>query len=106
MPEISGEDAIGVLGNSATLTFTVTAAKPDVELAGLLWFFTPTGSSSRTLLSPANLTSRYAFSDSLLSLTISNLTLSDQGTYTLEATNAAGMGSDSVHLDVQSEPIA
>ena len=44
---------------------------------------------------------RITFSDNRLSLTITNLNLSDEGVYTLTATNPAGSSSENIFLDVQ-----
>ena len=44
---------------------------------------------------------RITFSKNRLSLTITNLNLSDEGVYTLTATNPAGSSSENIFLDVQ-----
>ena len=89
---------IGVRGRNITLTFDVTGDEPKVLPGEVRWYFTD-GSVTTEVVS----SSRIGFSADRLVLTITNLSISDQGNYTLNATNIIGTGLSSVFLDVQSK---
>ena len=74
---------------------------PTVQINDIRWFFQRTGNSVREEITPS---SHFLFSNDRLTLTIFNLTTqSDNGNYTVEASNIVGTGSDTVALDVQSK---
>ena len=66
-------------------------------------YTTEKGSEILNTSFPAN--SRYNFSDDLLSLTITNLQETDEGNYTLMATNDAGNSSATYNLAAYSKNI-
>jgi hypothetical protein len=87
---------LGVVDKSVTITFGIIDASPTVNASNIWWTFN--GSIV------AN-TSRHRLSVDLLSLTINDLTHSDQGYYTLTATNEAGTNSSSVYLEIEAAPV-
>ena len=90
---------IGVKGNEITLNFTITRDLPlVVPDDGIQWYHT----NDNGLVQIVN-SSRHLFDATVTSLTITNLTLTDQGTYSLSASNIIGNDSDKIFLDVQSE---
>ena len=93
-PELSaigGSEKIGVLGGRVVLAFTVIRAAPPVTSGDIQWLF-----DTEELINP-----RAVFAGDRLSVNITNLTLSDEGEYKIEASTAAGIGSATVSLDVQ-----
>lgn len=87
------DSVIGVAGRSITLTFNITEDNPTVLPNDIQWLFNGT-----ELMIPA---SRGSFSRNRHSLTIHNLSLTDEGTYTLVAINPAGTSQASLYLDVE-----
>ena len=83
---------VGVVNQSATITFAIINAFPSVSLQNIQWMFNNTVIRS----SP-----RYMFSSSRLSLTIFNLQHSDEGYYSMMATNEAGSNTSSVFLEIE-----
>lgn len=71
------------------------------SVTGITWSLTR-GNGETEMLSED---SRHVFDSSRTSLNITDLTLDDQGTYTLTANNIIGNGSDTVFLDVQSKTL-
>ena len=104
------EPVIGLLTRDGSpsqinVTFSITRAKPAVELEDIFWTY-------HTNENPADTTevevlvqnsSKYKFSDDLRTLTIFNLSLSDGGVFMLSATNAAGMDSARQELIIHGE---
>ena len=99
MAAVSSSPLIGAQGTSVTLQFSISDDLPPVKLFDIVWRFTPFGSSAMQLITSNG---RYIFSDDMLSLTIGELIVSDEGSYTLEATTIAGSSSATIFLDVQS----
>ena len=99
MAVVSGNPLIGAEGTPVTLQFSISGDLPPVTPTGIVWQFTPAGSS---VMQTINSNTRYDFSDDMLSLTIGALTAMDEGSYTLEATTTAGSDSATIFLDVQS----
>ena len=95
----SNSPVIGALGTTVTLQFSISDDLPPVISSGIVWQFTPVGSSA---MQPITSSGRYTFSDDMLSLTIGTLIAVDEGSYTLEATTIAGSDSATIFLDVQS----
>ena len=82
---------------SITLSFVVDDDIPPVMLTASDWEFTNSeGSYMLTEDDP-----RFTFSADFTFLTIYPVNVSDEGTYTLTATNEAGSGSASITVDVQ-----
>ena len=86
-------DPLGVVNNSVTLMFRILDASPVVLPSNIEWDFNGVALN--------DLVSQYSFSADRLSLTISNLTHSDEGLYTLTATNEAGIDSASLFLNIE-----
>ena len=86
---------IGVRGQNITLNFNVTGDEPRVVPQHIRWYF-----MSNDITTEVN-GSRFLFSPNRQLLTITNLTLDDEGRYFLNATNIIGTGSSSVYVDVE-----
>ena len=89
---------IGVKGNNVTLSFEITRDVPLVNESGIQWYHV-NDSGDAVLITEG---SRHMFNTNKTSLTISNIDLDDQGTYSLNASNIIGTDSDIVFLDIQS----
>ena len=85
---------IGLLNESITLQFSIIYDSPLVLVESIRWTF-------NDVELVEDIGGRITFSDNRLSLTITNLNLSDEGVYTLTATNPAGSSSENIFLDVQ-----
>ena len=90
---------IALRDQSATLKFTIKRASPDVAPVNIVWTFQP-DHGTPVKLSTAD-DSRYRFSVDRRSLNVSGLQFNDSGTYTLTATNEAGVHSESMQLIVE-----
>ena len=82
---------------SITLSFEVTDDIPPVMLTSSDWMVT--NSEVSHTIDPED--PRYTFSEDFTSLTIDPVIVSDEGTYTLTATNEAGSHSATITVDVQ-----
>ena len=91
------EDLYHLVNDSAMITFAIEQDSPPVALDGIQWLFNDTqiNDGSRSL------SDRYTFSPDLLTLTISSVQHSDEGYYTMIATNAAGFDEDTVSLNIE-----
>ena len=87
---------IGVFGKSITLQFNITKDNPLVIPGNIKWQFNGTNLVGGD---------RVVFSDNRFSVTLSNLSLSDEGIYTVTASNPAGSDMDSLFLDVEGKII-
>ena len=88
------------------LTFVIMFASPPVRPQDIVWTYTDAATGQvfdEELL--LQLSPRYTISTDRLSLTITNLTLSDSGVYTLTAGNAAGFRNSTITLRILSECI-
>lgn len=72
---------------------------PKVQLSNIHWTYT-TENGSEILNTSFPASGRYNFSSDLLSLTITDLQVVDDGNYTLWATNEAGISSATYNLTV------
>lgn len=86
---------LGVVNQTVTLSFAIQNASPPVSLKHIKWTF------NNTVINEGSIPSRFNFSSDLLSLTVSDLKHSDQGSYTLTAVNEAGTNSSAVFLEIQ-----
>ena len=84
---------------SITLSFEVTDDIPLVELSSDDWRVVYVDQEGSHTLAEEDV--RFTFSDNFTSLTIDPVVLTDEGTYTLTATNEAGTDSASIVLDVE-----
>ena len=85
---------IGLLNEPVTLQFSIMGDSPLVLVESIRWTF-------KDIELVEDIGGRIMFSENRLSLTITNLNLSDEGVYTLTATNPAGSSSESIFLDVE-----
>ena len=83
---------IGLLNESVTISFTITDDFPKVKVYNIQWQFKPLGNETFILI--------YSTSSDRLSLTISNVQLSNRGLYKMLAQNEAGISEATVVLDV------
>lgn len=84
-------EVIGVITYQITLTFNITGAIPSVNPSDIRW------TTKRELTAGQRVT----FSMNRHSVTISNLSLLDQGNYFVTAVNPAGISTSVIYLDVQ-----
>lgn len=98
---LTDSEEIGVKGQNITLYFSVVEDEPKVLPASIHWYF----HNGEDVLEITDDDRRFGFSSDQLSLTITNLSLSDEGTYAVNATNIIGTGSAEVFLDVESKSI-
>ena len=85
-----------MVNQSVTLTFSIVDASPQVILDNIQWMFNDAVINNFT---------EHIFSPDLLSLTLTNVQHSDQGYYSLTATNEAGTNTTSVFLEVEGNVI-
>jgi len=83
-----------------TLSFTVTRDNPTVLPKNITWLFTSRFTPDSTVTVTVDTDSRYSFSSDRRSLTITNITLRDDGEYRLVALNDVGNSSDYIRLTV------
>lgn len=86
-----------------TVGFSITRDFPEVELDNITWTYIAQGQGQDQnvdVLTLASNNSRYELSDDRRTLTIIDVSFSDAGTFTLVATNEAGIGSTSLELIV------
>lgn len=89
---------IGVQGRNITLLFKITRDVPRVKPQDIKWYRRSLSNDTTEILVND---SRIMFSNTRDSLTIYNLTLSDEFTYIVNATNIIGTGSSSLFLDIE-----
>lgn len=88
---------LGVVGLTVTLSFNITNDSPQVTEDGIRWIF----NNGITTTDITGLSGRFSFSDDLQSLTIIGIGASDEGNYTLVATNSAGSNRAVIDLQVE-----
>ena len=98
---ITESPAIAETTMSTTLSFNVTNDIPAVVLSSGSWTVVYADQEDEVSHTLASEDDRFTFSEDFRSLTINPVVLSDEGTYTLTATNEAGTDSASIMLDVQ-----
>lgn len=95
---MSADVQIGIHGQNITLLFKITRDVPQVKPQDIKWY-------RRSLLNDTTEIlvndSRVTFSNTRDSLTIYNLTFTDEGTYIVNATNIIGTGSSSLFIDIE-----
>ena len=102
-PEVSPSDGVSSkpisMGDPVTITFSVVNEPvPNVTREGIQWVFI--GSRDAVNLSCNSTSSKYSFSDTCLSLTVSNTVGSDTGLYQIAVTTEAGIGMSAVGISV------
>ena len=83
---------IGLLNESVTISFTITNDFPKVKIDNIQWQVKPLGNETFILINST--------STDCLSLTISNVQLSNRGSYKMLAQNEAAIGNATIVLDV------
>ena len=101
--QFENSSLLGVVYRNVTIVFTILRASPQVSLDNIKWTFTDTNGDSRDITNTTD--GRLMYSDNLQQLTISNISMSDEGRYTLTATNPAGMGVGVVNLNVEGNAV-
>ena len=96
---VKGSEQVAVVDRGFTLQFTVSNDRPLVTPSGIRWSFQR--SDGTTIELTPDTDTRYTFSSDMLSLTIEAISLEDEGSYTLTATNSGGTNSATIQLDVQ-----
>ena len=87
---------IALIGSNLTLSFFITNASPSVTIDNIYW------TVNDSTLIPSD---RYVFSGDLLSFTILDVELYDEGYYTITVSNPAGIDSTTIIVDVECEPL-
>jgi len=101
LPNVRGASTTAIAGRSITITFSISGDYPPVSPSDITWQFNSSSGTTTSISTAAD--SRYTFSDNRLSLTISNVSLTDEGSYRLSASNHAGNNSTTVMLTVYGE---
>ena len=86
---------------NSTVSIKFARVFPAVQLSNIQWIYT-TENGSR-FLNTSFPNTRYNFSSDLLTLTITNLQVADDGNYTLVALNEAGISNATYNLTVFGE---
>ncbi len=89
---------VGVVNRSLTISFNIDQASPTVLLQNIEWHFndsTVLNNGSQAILVDQ------MFSTDLLSLTLTNIQHSNQGYYSMTATNEAGTNRSEIFLQVE-----
>ena len=92
----TSNNVIGIITQEITLKFNITGDTPLVTHNNIHWQFNGTDLVGGDTV---------VFSDNRFSVTLSNLSLSDEGFYTVTATNPAGSDMDSLFLDVEGKKL-
>ena len=85
---------------NVTIEFNILRAFPSVLLDNIRWTFTNT-SGSTVDITNLTMSERHTLTSDLLQLIIADITMDDEGNYTLTATNPAGVNSGTVFLSVE-----
>ena len=94
--QATSNNIIGIITRQITLKFNITGDTPLVTHNNIHWQFNGTDLVGGDTV---------VFSDNRFSVTLSNLSLSDEGFYTVTATNPAGSDMDSLFLDVEGKKL-
>ena len=97
--QAANSSLLGVVYRNVSIVFIILRASPEVSLDNIKWTFTTSSGGSRDITNSTD--ERLMFSDNLLQLTIRNISMGDEGMYTLTATNPAGVRSGVVNLSVE-----
>ena len=92
-------NVVAILFHSLSLTISITTSSPPVTPNDIRWSFT-NSSSSVDLLS--NSSEHYHLSPDLLTLTISNVSFTDEGKYQVMVSTTAGADSTEITVNVES----
>ena len=90
--QATSNNVIGIITRQITLKFNITGDTPLVTPSNIHWQFNGTDLVGGDTA---------VFSDDRFSVTLSNLSLSDEGFYIVTASNPAGSDMDSLFLDVE-----
>lgn len=92
------DSVVGVFEYSQSMGFVIVNDFPRVNLTNIQWQFVDLNNTVVNLLSMTD--TRHTFTSDLRVLTINPVLLSDRGTYTLTATNEAGIRNSTINLIV------
>ena len=101
----SQTSVLGIVHLTATMSFAVDNASPDVTAENTVWQFLKTGGGSTTTTITEDADNRYMFTENRRSLTITNLTHNDEGQYTISVKNPAGSYMFSISLQIEGEKL-
>ena len=90
------------IGGNVTLMFSLSDDDPPVNTSNIRWFLLE-GVTSVDITDSAD--ERYNFTEDRLSLEIDGLTHTDEGEYTIQTTNEAGISRRSVYITLTSRQI-
>ena len=93
-------ELLGVVYRNVSIQFTITRASPEVTLNNIRWTFTPTNGPISDITNKS-VSGKAIFNEALTRLDISNISMEDEGLYTLTATNPAGVRSATVNISVE-----
>ena len=96
------QSQIAFRGRRTTLNFAITQASPEVMPENIEWIFESECLGKTDVVNTSE-NGHYNFSQDRHSLTILNLTINDAGSYTLRATNPAGINSTALLLEIEGE---
>ena len=84
---------IAVTGTNLTLSFFIANASPSVTVDNIYWTF-----DDNITIVPSSV---FIFSSDLLSITIVDVELCDEGDYTVTVSNPAGIDCATIAVDVE-----
>ena len=87
---------VEVINSTVVIQFDIVNAAPPVEVEDIHWTFTTQSGVSTPIIN----TTEWALSLDRLTLAIPRAQLSNIGTYTITASNPAGVSTGSIHLDI------
>ena len=96
MVVVSHINIVEVINSTVVIQFSIVNAAPPVEVEDIHWTFTTQSGVTTTIVNTTELT----LSLDRLTLAIPRAQLSNIGTYTITASNPAGVSTGSVHLDI------
>ena len=91
---------LGLVYRNVTIVFNIQRASPEVLLDNIRWTFTNT-SGSTVDITNVTTSGRHMLTSDSLQLTITNISMEDEGNYTLTASNPAGVNSGTIVLSVE-----
>ena len=99
------QTAIALTGDDLKIVFTIAGDVPEVSPMNITWQFTATRGDGVTRDLDDSIDEQFQFSADKLTLTIRDVSLLDDGVYTVRAANPAGSDSDYTRLTVYGEEI-
>ena len=96
MVVVGHTNIVQVINSTVVIQFSIVNAAPPVEVKDIHWTFTAQSGVTTQIIN----TTEWALSLDRLTLQIPRAQLSNIGTYTINASNPAGVSTGSVHLDI------